>query len=81
MKGKKIEDLNALVEAANDKRSVVVPKTHAWERPKPAKVVLQLQGELLHRLFQWGMYLYDKPEKPKGSFNPKLKKREEEDVT
>ena len=54
-----LKTLNALVCA---KRSVVCPAWAAWKKPKPAAVVMNLQGGVLLRMFRSGLYLYE----PKG---------------
>ena len=59
----KIETLKQLQKAANQKRSVIVPQSHAWEKPKPAIVLLHQQGISLLKLFDFGMYIYEKEKK------------------
>jgi len=64
MKGKRIRNLLELHLARADRRSVIVPDTTAWNKPCPAAFMLQLSGEILHKLFGLGMYVYV-PKDPK----------------
>jgi len=50
--------LEGLAWAAKNKRSVVVPKSHAWSKPRPAAVLIHQQGISLLRLFRMGMFVY-----------------------
>jgi len=54
----KISTLQQLLDAAKNRKSVIVPKSHAWSKPKPAAVLLFQQGASLIRLFDMGMYIY-----------------------
>ena len=62
MKGKRIWDLDGLKEAAIWRRAVVVPRAGwtPWQKPKPATFMLNLTGSVLLRLFNVGMYIYEK---------------------
>lgn len=61
--GKRIYDLDGLYRARTDRRSVVVPSSHSYKKPLPAATFMNLSGELLLRLFQDGMYIYEKGDK------------------
>ena len=63
MTGKRILSLEDLQAAMLFRKSVIVPKSNAWKRPKPAAVVINQQGWLLLRLFRDGMFIYEKPKK------------------
>ena len=43
------------------KKSVVCPNAHAWRKPHPAAFMINLPGVQLLRLFEGGMYVYNKP--------------------
>ena len=68
----KISTLLQLKEAADRKKSVIVPKSHPWSKPRPAAVLLFQQGASLLRLFEMGMYIY----KPNKKTYFKFKKEE-----
>ena len=57
----RVRTLSDLVEAASAKKSVVCPGNWAWSKPKPAAVVINLNGITLHRMIEQGIYVYDKP--------------------
>ena len=57
-----ITTFGQLAEAMIEKRAVIVPGT-VWGKPRPAAVVMQLQGTTILRLINKGMYLYNKPKK------------------
>ncbi len=50
--------LEGLNEAADKRQSVVCPKDRCWNRPKPARFVINLSGAVLLRLFNSGMFIY-----------------------
>ena len=58
----KVETLQELESAMNNRRAVVIPGT-VWEKPKPAAVIIQLPGTALVKLFKKGIYLYERREK------------------
>jgi hypothetical protein len=53
--------LLTLASCAKDKKSIIVPGTRPWEKPRPAAWMINLPGITLNRLFEIGMYIYDKP--------------------
>ena len=56
-------DLKSLV---SQKRSVVCPTWVGFMRPRPAAFVMNMTGDVLLRMFDDGMYVYEKVErKPK----------------
>ena len=59
----RIRTLEQLNQASIDKKAVVVPASHPWQKPKPASVIIRLQGVLIHRLLQMGIFIYHKKEK------------------
>lgn len=63
---KKICTLHEIREAANERRSLICPSLHAWNRNTPAGFVLSLQGHLIAQMIDAGLYLY-----PKGGLRPK----------
>ena len=60
MIGERISDLVSLHAASSNKRSVVVPKSWFWEKPKPAAVLIHESGAVLLLLFDLGMFIYEK---------------------
>lgn len=64
----RILSLRQLKNAAQQRRAVVVPDMHCFSKPLPAGFVIFLQGDLLLRLLDAGMYLVEKkPTKTKGT--------------
>lgn len=68
----RIRTLEQLIQAAMDKKAVVVPASHAWQKPKPASIIIHLQGTVIHRLLQMGIFIYHKKEKEE-TWTPKKK--------
>lgn len=62
-RGKKIKSLNDIYKARADKRALYVPDNHCLKGPLPAAVYFNLSGEILQRLMQDGMYVYEKEKK------------------
>lgn len=62
---KQIATLGDLAKAVENKRSVIVPKSHPWSKPRPASVLIHQQGISLLRLFRMGMFLYTPTKKKK----------------
>lgn len=63
MRGKKITNLDDLINAAINKRSVVCPSARCWEKPIPAAFVQNQIGVVIYRLIKAGLYIYEKPER------------------
>jgi len=59
-KGARVFNLEQLDILRRTKRSVVVPEFYPWRNPRPAAVIMHLQGDTLVRLFRSGMYVYEK---------------------
>ena len=59
MRGIKIKSLSALCNLVKKRKSVVVPGT-VWERPTPAAFVINLQGRVISRMIERGMFVYVK---------------------
>lgn len=57
----RIDTLSDLVDAASARKSVVCPGSYCWEKPKPAAVVINLNGLIIYRLLNQGIYIYQKP--------------------
>ena len=55
---KRIKNLAQLAEARNQKRAIACPTFYAFRGPLPAAWMMNLSGEILHRLFENGMWLY-----------------------
>lgn len=60
--GKAVKTLRELKQLAVKRRSVVCPKLHAWSQRKPAAFIMNLQGEVILRLLNSGLYVYRKKE-------------------
>ena len=57
----RIRTLAKLQWAALNKKSVVCPKILNWgTKPRPAAFVINLQGRILLRYFESGMYFYER---------------------
>lgn len=59
--------LDELKDAADLRRSVIVPKSFAFNRPRPAAFIINLPGAILYQLFCLGMYVYEKETKSADS--------------
>jgi len=69
MKPKQIKTLEELAQARAEKKSVHVPSSHCWG-VRPAAFVMNQSGDVLLRMFQSGMFIYEKPKKKKGWKRP-----------
>lgn len=64
---KKVKTLEELQNAAFEKKAVKSEKRGmCFERPIPAAVILNMAGTTILRLFQDGLYVYEKPKRGKG---------------
>jgi len=63
----RINGLEELQQAALNRRAVVIPHSWVWRKPKPAAVIINLPGSVLIRLFNMGIYLYEKQINKGGS--------------
>ena len=61
--GNRICCLQALMNAAYDKRAVYVPDSYCWTKPTPAAFMINLSGSILNRLLIQGIYIYEKDKK------------------
>lgn len=59
----KINNLDDLILAREQKRSVFSPNHRIWKKPKPAAFMLHQPGCVLYVLFRYGMFIYHKKEK------------------
>lgn len=76
--GKQIHTLEELDAARRARRAVISSGVPSFDRPKPAAVVIMLQGETILRIFQRGLYYYEKPKREKkGPMFHKTKKETE----
>lgn len=62
----RITNLDELKLMVDGKKSVVCPTSCGFCRPKPAAFIINLSGAILLRLFNTGMYIYEKM--PESSF-------------
>lgn len=58
--GKRVRTLDGLHALCVARRSVVCPNSLCFAAPRPAAFVLNLNGDVLRRLFLSGMYIYHK---------------------
>lgn len=58
MKGEQITTLEQLAAAREQRKSVTCPKMFGWGERQPAAWMMNLSGEMLHRLFRAGMFIY-----------------------
>lgn len=76
--GKQIHTLEELDAARRERRAVISSGVPCFHKPKPAAVVIMLQGETILRIFQRGLYYYEKPKREKrGPTFYKAKKKTE----
>lgn len=74
--GKQVRTLEELDAARRERRAVICAGVPCFSMPRPAAVVIMLQGETLLRIFQRGLYYYEKPNrKKKGPTYFKTKKQ------
>jgi len=66
MRGMRIYTIQGLRDAALARRSVTCRSGRGFAKPKPAAFVINLQGHILARMLDAGIYLY---EKTKGKRN------------
>lgn len=59
MKKNQIKTLERLQLSVLNRRSVFVPNSNAWQKPRPAAFVINLAGSVILRLFACGMYEYE----------------------
>jgi len=52
--------LMELEDVAKAKGAVYAPDSRAWRKPKPAAVVLRLQGDIILGLLRKGLFVYNK---------------------
>jgi len=74
MRGKKINNLHELNDLARDKKSVTVPNFSGFKTRKPAVFIMNLQAQMVWRMFCTGMYLYIS-EKPKKDFSESVRRK------
>ena len=54
----RVKTIHMLEKLADEHKAVIIPKSHAWSSPKPASVILHLQGVVILRLIKMGIYVY-----------------------
>ena len=57
-----VTDLDHIARLAAEKKSVIVPKSEGFNKPKPAEFILGVPARALLGLFRLGMYVYEKSE-------------------
>lgn len=63
-RGRRVRTLDQLHALAMSGRAVLCPGFYCFEKYKPAAFILNLNGVVLRRLMQRGLYVY-KPQKPR----------------
>jgi len=61
--GNAITTLQELRDCSIRKKSVIVPSLHCWSKPRPAAVVINLQGSIIVKMFECGIFEYKKEAK------------------
>jgi hypothetical protein len=57
----RIETLQRLGELALERRAVIAPNSHPWNRRSyPAAFIMNLQGTVINRILKTGLYVYEK---------------------
>jgi hypothetical protein len=62
----KVDDLHSLHIAALSKRSVIIPKSGPFRKPIPAAWIMHMQANIVLRLIDMGMFVYQKGAKQDG---------------
>jgi hypothetical protein len=70
MKREQIKTLKQLKKAVDERKSVVIPKKFAFSKPCSAAFIMNLQGYHLLRLFNSGMFIYEKKKNTKKRIKP-----------
>ena len=60
MKTSQVKTLKQLHKAGEDKKAVICPVSMAFKKPKPAKVIINLQGSCILKLMNQGLFVYNK---------------------
>ena len=66
-RGTQVKNLQFLRALALSRKSVYVPKSPVFRKPRPAAWIINLQGTVLVRLFEMGMFVYE-PQKKGGHY-------------
>ena len=56
----KVNSLKHLYLLALNRQAVICPEYPPWRKPTPAAFIIRLQGTVLFRMFEKGMYIYQK---------------------
>ncbi len=56
--GNKVNTLQQLNRFAGKKKAVICPMLKSFNKPIPAVVILNMQGTLILRLFEIGLFVY-----------------------
>jgi hypothetical protein len=59
----KINTIKELKEVADNRKSIIIPKSRVWNMPKPASFLIQLPGIILVKLLEQGIYIYQAKKK------------------
>jgi len=54
----RITSLAKLDLACHQRRSVFVPKSRVWGKPRPAAFIISLQARMVLRMLREGLYIY-----------------------
>lgn len=56
--GERVTTLSRLIELSMQRKSVTCPKTYCFRGPMPAAFVSNLQGTIINRLLNSGLFVY-----------------------
>jgi len=65
-RGIQVTSLQLLKALSLSRKSVYVPTHGAYSNPRPAAWIINLQGAVLIRLFERGMFVYEPQKKKEG---------------
>ena len=72
----RVETLQQLGELRRRRRSVWAPSTGMLAKPRPAAFVMCLQAEIVLRLFEMGLYVWERQPKTSRGWSPSATKTE-----
>lgn len=67
--GKRIRRVSDISVAALMRRSVVIPSSMIWCRPKPASFILSMPARRVLLMIEEGMYVYNTPKKERRYYD------------
>jgi len=74
--GEAVRDLRHLGELRKQRRSVWAPSGGMLAKPRPAAFAMCLQAEIVLRLFEMGLYVWERQPKTSRGWSPRANKRE-----